>query len=230
MTDDKDTKEKKKYKQIPSGIRNLVWNKYISNTMKKSKCYCCREEAITFANFHCGHYISRKNGGNDTIKNLRPICMSCNLSMGSTNMDDYIKEYGLHDTDLNDEKKDIQITLKTIETDKLNFEKICEKYIYFKYDGLKIIFNRQNGYFNATQICKYETKNYKNKSKDISEDLELDINELVTIMIKGNNRKMYGTYMHYKFMKPLLNWVKGNTQKKLENIKWTQVMETVIDI
>ena len=35
--------------------------------------------------WHCGHVISEKNGGETNIGNLRPICGSCNNSMGSMN-------------------------------------------------------------------------------------------------------------------------------------------------
>ena len=45
--------------------------------------------------FHCGHVISEFNGGNATIDNLRPICPSCNSSMGRTNMDIFMMRHGL---------------------------------------------------------------------------------------------------------------------------------------
>lgn len=38
-----------------------------------------------------GHVVSRYNGGEDIIDNLVPICGSCNSSMGSINMDSFIK-------------------------------------------------------------------------------------------------------------------------------------------
>ena len=48
--------------------------------------------------FHCGHIISEANGGKITIDNLRPICASCNLKMGSNNWDDYVKKINKKDT------------------------------------------------------------------------------------------------------------------------------------
>lgn len=37
--------------------------------------------------WEAGHIMSVKEGGTDTLDNLRPICKSCNRSMGTENMD-----------------------------------------------------------------------------------------------------------------------------------------------
>ena len=42
--------------------------------------------------FECGHVQSHVNGGSLEVGNLRPICGSCNKSMGSKLLFDYIKE------------------------------------------------------------------------------------------------------------------------------------------
>jgi 5-methylcytosine-specific restriction endonuclease McrA len=52
---------------------------------------------ITQLSFHAGHVISEKNGGEINVNNLRPICQNCNSSMGTTNMNDYIEKYKLHE-------------------------------------------------------------------------------------------------------------------------------------
>ena len=44
--------------------------------------------------FHCGHIIAESKGGELSVNNLKPICQSCNSSMGTQNMDEYIKKYG----------------------------------------------------------------------------------------------------------------------------------------
>ena len=44
-------------------------------------------------NFDTGHIISDKNGGDIKLSNLKPICSSCNKSMGSKNWDDFEKLY-----------------------------------------------------------------------------------------------------------------------------------------
>lgn len=82
--------------KISSKLRNDVWNKYIGKEIGLSNCLCCKlniiEKGSSF--YHCGHVISEKNGGKTNIENLKPICSDCNLSMNSTNMDEFIKING----------------------------------------------------------------------------------------------------------------------------------------
>jgi len=81
-------------KQIKVALRSKVWVKYKGKLYRIGKCYCCDEEEITVDNFHCGHVISRKNGGENDLYNLRPICANCNLSMGTQNMLQFMRESG----------------------------------------------------------------------------------------------------------------------------------------
>ena len=80
-------------KTIPKKIKNQIWDKYIGKELGISKCLCCKETEISKSEFHAGHIISESNGGRINIDNLRPICQGCNLSMGTKNMDEYIKEH-----------------------------------------------------------------------------------------------------------------------------------------
>jgi 5-methylcytosine-specific restriction endonuclease McrA len=48
---------------------------------------------ITVTTFHAGHIQSIKNGGSNNINNLEPICINCNLSMGSQNLYEYKNDY-----------------------------------------------------------------------------------------------------------------------------------------
>ncbi|NDG68463.1 MAG: hypothetical protein EB135_03170, partial [Proteobacteria bacterium] len=41
--------------------------------------------------FECGHIIAEAKGGETSLENLRPICSTCNKSMKTINMNDYIK-------------------------------------------------------------------------------------------------------------------------------------------
>ena len=88
-----------KKERIPAAVRNAVWLKWVEDK-NAAKCYCCKLESITNANWHCGHIISEKNGGAIHLNNLRPICAGCNSSMGKMNMHDFMKKYGF-DTILN---------------------------------------------------------------------------------------------------------------------------------
>jgi hypothetical protein len=49
---------------------------------------------ITIREFHVGHVTSEANGGNMNIDNLRPICATCNNSMGTMDMKEYVQKWG----------------------------------------------------------------------------------------------------------------------------------------
>jgi hypothetical protein len=99
---------KKPKEKIPTTVRNALWSTYFDNTLN-GICQCCKIEKISKNNFDCGHVISEKNGGKVTLNNLRPICGSCNSSMGIQNMDEFMVKYGL------DQKKpDIKIKGKKL--------------------------------------------------------------------------------------------------------------------
>jgi hypothetical protein len=95
-TCDSDTeKPTKKKKPIPKKIKELVWNNLIGHDIASSMCTCCEKTPIKNTEFHCGHVIAEANGGTLDITNLRPICAGCNLSMGTQNMDEFKKVFGL---------------------------------------------------------------------------------------------------------------------------------------
>ena len=86
--------EKKKKKPIPVALKRKVWNKWVGEDTGKAKCMCCQLTDITQLSFHCGHIIAEAMGGELKVDNLKPICQSCNSSMGTTNMDEFTKKYG----------------------------------------------------------------------------------------------------------------------------------------
>jgi len=86
--------EKKKKKPIPVALKRKVWAKWMGEDTGKAKCLCCKLTDITQLNFHCGHIIAEAAGGELKVDNLKPICQSCNSSMGTTNMDEFIAKYG----------------------------------------------------------------------------------------------------------------------------------------
>ena len=88
-----------KKKSIPLSLKALVWNKYIGEEKGIGFCQCCRKNIIKQISFHCGHIISERNGGSTTLKNLIPLCQTCNLSMGRQNMNEFVKKYGFHEND-----------------------------------------------------------------------------------------------------------------------------------
>jgi len=84
-------KTKKKKKAIPATIKRLVWNTNIGEMIGKSKCLCCNSTDITQMSFNCGHIVAEANGGDTIVSNLKPICQNCNSSMGTKNMDEFMK-------------------------------------------------------------------------------------------------------------------------------------------
>lgn len=62
-----------------------VWEVYVGEG-KVGACYCCGD-AIRIDRFDCGHVQSRYDEGAIDVTNLRPICLSCNRSSGTMNLD-----------------------------------------------------------------------------------------------------------------------------------------------
>jgi len=76
-------------KNIPISLKKAVWNHWVGMNIGETKCPIC-PTLIHQISFHCGHIIAKSKGGLNTVTNLRPICQSCNSSMGNKNMDDFI--------------------------------------------------------------------------------------------------------------------------------------------
>jgi hypothetical protein len=81
-------------------IRDEVWETYapINENTNKSldymDCYCCKNKKFnrySHADWHLGHVIPSRYGGQFTTENLRPICPNCNSEMKTMNMNDYMK-------------------------------------------------------------------------------------------------------------------------------------------
>ena len=85
--------------KITSKMRKDVWKKRNGNSMN-GKCYIC-DDNMEFDAFHCGHIIADKNGGQIILSNLEPICMGCNLSMGTKNLNLYKEELNKFRQNLN---------------------------------------------------------------------------------------------------------------------------------
>ena len=126
-------------KNIPKRLKNLLWEKYFGKEYQ-SKCSVPRCNRIIFCNdFHAGHKISEKNGGETKIDNLIPLCSQCNLSMSFNNYDEWINKWGL------DEEKEIKNEIKYYKN--FSLEKKNPKYNFYvneeikKTDGIDIYYN-----------------------------------------------------------------------------------------
>jgi hypothetical protein len=87
--------DEKKYnkKNIKIAVKKAVWDKYIGLDIGQTKCLCCKITDIIQMSFHCGHIIAEVNGGETIVSNLKPICQNCNLSMGTENMNEFMKKF-----------------------------------------------------------------------------------------------------------------------------------------
>ena len=90
---EKEKEKKKKKKPIPATIKRLVWNTHIGEEIGKAKCLCCKITDITQLSFNCGHIIAEYNGGQLIVSNLKPICQNCNSSMGTKDMNEFMKGF-----------------------------------------------------------------------------------------------------------------------------------------
>lgn len=88
----KETKPKKPRTTIPKSVKDNLWDQHFGKEAGVGKCYCCESE-INSKKFDCGHIISVADGGTNNIDNLKPICSTCNKSMGTQNMELFKKEY-----------------------------------------------------------------------------------------------------------------------------------------
>lgn len=86
------TPVKKTRKSIPKSVKDKVWDTYIGKEKGIGKCYCCQEE-IDSKKFDCGHIEAVANGGSNTVENLKPICATCNKSMGTQNLEEFKNQY-----------------------------------------------------------------------------------------------------------------------------------------
>jgi 5-methylcytosine-specific restriction endonuclease McrA len=88
----KSEEKKPKRKSIPKTLKNDVWDKYIGREKGVGNCEVCSGE-IECRSFHCGHVKSVKEGGDTIIENMRPICGTCNTSMGTENLFEFKEKY-----------------------------------------------------------------------------------------------------------------------------------------
>lgn len=85
--------DKKKKANIPLSVKNEIWNLYCGNVID-GECYACGKTIHAIGtDWHAGHIIPEAEGGATTVENLRPLCVQCNLGMGTTNMHTWMEKY-----------------------------------------------------------------------------------------------------------------------------------------
>ena len=77
--------------KVPTSLKRKVWENQHGKNLQ-GKCYCCNR-IIFQDSFSTGHIVAHAKGGTLTEDNLRPICKSCNSSMGTQHMEEYKMKY-----------------------------------------------------------------------------------------------------------------------------------------
>ncbi len=83
-------------KSIPKPLRRQVWDYYMGQNYS-GKCKTGCGKIIDVFDYECGHVVSVKNGGGNILDNLKPICSSCNKSMGTQNLIEFGLVYYKYD-------------------------------------------------------------------------------------------------------------------------------------
>jgi hypothetical protein len=78
---------------IPKPLKNKVWDYYIGKKYGIGPCYCCKRD-LDSKDFECGHVQAEAKGGQTNLRNLRPICGTCNRSMRTENMYKFMNRVG----------------------------------------------------------------------------------------------------------------------------------------
>ena len=107
-------------KAIPAALRNTVWNEYNGVNNSQSECYVGCGTIISMQNFECGHIEAERFGGQTTLSNLRPICSTCNKSMGTKNMLQFCKDTGMYSRSGFNEANIHNITKNNIQNNNIN--------------------------------------------------------------------------------------------------------------
>jgi len=78
-------------KSIPQSVRMELWRNHFGEQYEGT-CFVCSEK-IKKDQFDAGHVIAHAEGGSDTADNMRPICKTCNTSMGTMNLKEFKLRY-----------------------------------------------------------------------------------------------------------------------------------------
>jgi len=69
--------------KIPKALREQVWLTWCGKKFEHKCLVDWCSNIVTPFNYEVGHNIPESKGGKTDIDNLRPLCSSCNKSMGA---------------------------------------------------------------------------------------------------------------------------------------------------
>lgn len=71
-------------RKIPTALRQQVWITYCGKKFEYKCIVKWCSNIMTPFTFEVGHNVPESKGGSSELDNLKPICSSCNKSMGNT--------------------------------------------------------------------------------------------------------------------------------------------------
>lgn len=112
------------------------------------------------------------------------------------------------------------------------YEDINEKFGYGEYLGFKVIIMKENGYINATKMCKQIGKRFKdwNENKKTQEYLDYKKKSLVgipadpIIEILNENNEIKGSYVHPDIIVHIASWASYEVADKVSKIVNGQII------
>ena len=146
-----------KRKSLPQRLRDNVWRNQ-HGSCKDGWCYTCGKE-LTDLSFECGHIVAAHHGGPDTEDNLKPLCSSCNKSMGAQNLYEFMSYFSYispedkvsylkvicDDSRLDQKNRDA--VLKSLASNRIVFDKVRELYMQFRKKVLIIKYDSVNNFY-----------------------------------------------------------------------------------
>lgn len=74
---------------LPLAVRAAVWNRSFGERAGTGACASCGVQ-LTQQTYECGHIVPVARGGTNHVDNLRPLCRTCNRSMGARAMTTFV--------------------------------------------------------------------------------------------------------------------------------------------
>lgn len=76
-----------------AAVRRTVWNGTHGVGATEGPCFVC-QSTVNRDNFVIGHYRDGVTGGKAQVKNMRPICDSCDHVIGKNSIEQFLRERG----------------------------------------------------------------------------------------------------------------------------------------
>ena len=78
---------------VNAAVKTQMWNRWVGQERGESPCFACGTTKVTQREHEAGHIKPASAGGGDTVDNLRPVCGTCNKSMGVRQMDEFCRAH-----------------------------------------------------------------------------------------------------------------------------------------